>query len=240
MGNYDFETCEERLGHQFRDREVLKRALTHSSNKALDGDCNERMEFLGDAILGMIISEYLFQHFPDQSEGELTRIKSVVVSRPVLAVCARKLSMDEFVSVGRGLGQRKLPRSVLANVFEAVIAAVYQDAGLEGARVFILRNLIEHIQSVVSDEHDKNYKSLLQQHTQKEMASTPTYRVVSQSGPDHAKYFEVVAVINGIEYAAGRGRSKKEAEQRAAQLTLDILTAQHGSGKEPALNKPES
>ena len=223
------DNCETILRHKFKDPAFLEKALTHSSIKTMDGDCNERMEFLGDAILGMVISEFLYKNFPEYSEGELTRIKSVVVSRPILAVCAHDIELEQFIRVGRGLGQRKLPRSVLANVFEAVIAAIYEDAGLQSARAFILRNLKGQVEVVVQDEHEKNYKSLLQQHTQKVMAATPSYRVISQSGPDHAKQFEVATVINSIEHARGEGHSKKEAEQRAAEKTLQQLTAQHGA-----------
>ncbi|MDP6113055.1 MAG: ribonuclease III [Planctomycetota bacterium] len=219
---------EGRIGYNFIDPSKLELALTHSSSKSPDGVCNERQEFLGDAILGMVISEHLYRHFPDYNEGELTRIKSVVVSRPVLAVSLKEMGMDSYIRVGRGLGQRKLPRSVLANVFEAIICAIYEDCGLEQAQAFILFGLKSQILTVIQDEHEKNYKSLLQQYTQKEMASTPTYKVVSQKGPDHSKQFQVVAVISGKEYISGWGRSKKEAEQRAAEQTLSLLAEELG------------
>jgi ribonuclease-3 len=216
------------LGYTFKDDAKLELALTHSSSKLPDGVCNERQEFLGDAILGMVISEYLYLQFPDYDEGELTRIKSVVVSRLVLATSLKEMTLDTFIRVGRGLGQRKLPRSVLANVFEAIICAIFEDNGLEDAQKFILSSLKNQIQTVIQDEHEKNYKSILQQYTQKEMASTPTYKVVSQKGPDHSKQFQVVAVIGGKEYISGWGRSKKEAEQRAAEQTLVQLGEEIG------------
>ncbi|MDA0838215.1 MAG: ribonuclease III [Planctomycetota bacterium] len=216
------------LQYSFKDESKLDLALTHSSSKSPDGVCNERQEFLGDAILGMVISEQLYRQFPDYDEGDLTRIKSVVVSRPVLAMSLKEIGLDAYIRVGRGLGQRKLPRSVLANVFEAIICAIYEDSGLEEARKFILGSLKNQIHSVIQDEHEKNYKSILQQYTQKEMASTPTYKVVSQKGPDHSKQFQVVAVIGGREYISGWGRSKKEAEQRAAEQTLLILGEEAG------------
>ncbi|MBI2192194.1 MAG: ribonuclease III [Planctomycetes bacterium] len=234
MTEYESEACEAILKHSFRNLQLLEKALTHSSSKSSTAESNERMEFLGDAILGMIISEYLYQNFPDSSEGDLTRIKSVVVSRTILAQSAKVLQLGDFIRVGRGLGQRKLPRSVLANVFEAVIAAIYEDQGLDAARTFILNNLREQIQTVVQDEHEKNYKSLLQQYAQRELAATPTYRVISQKGPDHSKEFEVVVVINDLEYVTGWGRSKKEAEQRAAEQTLKQLLDQcEGNGGSP-------
>ena len=232
MTDLELESCEEVIDYQFKDRELLRLALTHSSSKNSDGVCNERLEFLGDAILGMVISEHLYKSLPDCDEGDLTRVKSVVVSRPVLAVSAREMGVEAYVQVGRGLGQRKLPLSVLANVFEGIVAAIYEDGGLEAAEKFILNNLRSHVQEVVQDRHQKNYKSLLQQFTQKEMAATPAYRVVSHKGPDHAKQFEVIAVVNGVEYTAGWGRSKKEAEQQAAEQTLKLLLKNDG-GDQP-------
>lgn len=239
MTQHTPQACEEVLRYKFRDSNLLERALTHSSNKTPEGDCNERMEFLGDAILGMVISEYIYQHFPHYSEGELTRIKSVVVSRPALAQSARALKLGDYIRVGRGLGQRKLPRSVLANVFEAIVAAIYQDSGLEAARTFILDNLRDQVQAVDQDEHEKNYKSLLQQFAQKMLAATPTYRVISQKGPDHSKEFEVIAVINDVDYVTGWGRSKKEAEQHAAEQTLKQLIHQHAGNGESAAQDPK-
>jgi len=220
--------CEKIIGYSFKGPELLALAMTHSSSKTTEGVCNERLEFLGDAILGMVVSEYLYDNFPDYSEGDLTRIKSVVVSRPVLAIAAREMGLQDYINVGRGLGQRKLPRSVLANVFEAIVAALYEDSGLEKAREFILKHLTDQVDTVIQDEHEKNYKSILQQFAQKEMAATPTYRVVDQRGPDHAKQFQVIAVIEGKEHAPGWGRSKKEAEQRAAEQTLELLLSENG------------
>jgi ribonuclease-3 len=232
--NIDREACERIVGYSFRNPSLLDLAMTHSSSKTTDGVCNERLEFLGDAILGMVISKYLYDNFPEYSEGDLTRVKSVVVSRPILAVCAREMGLQDFVRVGRGLGQRKLPRSVLANIFEAIIAAIYEDAGLERATKFVLDHLAEQVQTVVQDRHEKNYKSILQQYAQKEMTATPTYRVTTQKGPDHAKQFEVIAVINGKDFASGWGRSKKEAEQKAAELTLELLLRQNGGVESPS------
>lgn len=228
MTKKERQDCEAILGYSFENPERLELAMTHSSSKTAEGVCNERLEFLGDAILGMVVSEYLFDSFPDYAEGDLTRIKSVVVSRPILAIAAGEMGLQDYINVGRGLGQRKLPRSVLANVFEAIVAAMYADAGLEPVRKFIIEHLADQVETVVQDEHEKNHKSILQQFAQKEMAATPTYRVVDQKGPDHAKQFQVIAVIEGKEYVSGWGRSKKEAEQRAAEQTLELLLSENG------------
>ena len=222
--------CQRNLSYSSRNLAWLEKALTHPSNKLEDGRSNERMEFLGDAILGMIISEHLFETYGDRPEGHLTRIKSFVVSKPPLARRSQALGMDKFVSVGKGMLENgSLPESVLANVFEAIIAAVYIDGGLPEARRFVLDNLRCEIVRVEADEHDRNYKSILQQFAQKRLGATPTYRVVGHSGPDHQRSFQVEAVIGGTRYESAWGCSKKDAEQRAAELTYDKLLQEHGN-----------
>ena len=219
--------CEGRMGYRFRDVTILEQALTHSSIKTTDNPSNERLEFLGDSVLGLIMTEFLYNYFSDKDEGELTQIKSVVVSTAVLAQESTRLGVCDFYNVGKGVTRRrKLPVSLQANVFEALVAAIYKDGGLEEARRFVLRNLYHHVLSVSQDQHEKNYKSLLQQWAQKELNLTPTYRVLSEKGPDHLKHFEVVAVIGRQKYQSGIGRSKKEAEQVAARETLKRLLEQ--------------
>jgi len=216
--------CQRNLRYTFNNPAWLEKALTHPSNRFQDGGSNERMEFLGDAILGMIISEHLFESFIDRREGHLTRVKSFVVSGPPLARHSRELRLDEFVSVGKGMiDNGELPDSVMSNVFEAIIAAIYIDGGLPEARRFVLDNLAGEIARVEANEHEQNYKSILQQFVQRELAGTPTYRVIGRSGPDHERSFQVEVVINGKSYESAWGRSKKEAEQRAAELTYDVL-----------------
>lgn len=236
------EACERCLGYHFKNRELLVLALTHASDKvghtetpaeempedetsaeALD---NERLEFLGDSVLGMVVCEELFHSYPQSTEGELTNVKSVVVSRGVLARLSDEMGIPEFLSLGKGMTTyARLPESLRANVFEAVIAAIYLDSGLEAARRFVLTHVRKHIKMVERDQHRKNYKSTLQQYAQREFSITPTYRVISEEGPDHIKEFEVVAVIGDEEYATGRGKSKKDAEQEAARRTLRMLVA---------------
>jgi ribonuclease-3 len=225
--------CQARLGYPFSDRALLSQALTHSSGKTDTQPSNERLEFLGDAVLGLIISGFLFEAFPLYDEGELTKIKSVVVSSKSLARETSRLGLMEFFTIGKGMAnQGQLPVSILANVFEAIVAAIYLDGGLRAAQRFVLDKLMDQIEAVVSNQHRKNYKSLLQHHCQKHMNLTPTYRVVKQEGPDHVKSFQVVAVVGDREYDTGWGRSKKEAEQKAAEATLKLLLAEPKSGTE--------
>ncbi len=217
-------SCETDIGYRFRDPSLLLQALTHSSIKTADNPSNERLEFLGDSVLGLVMTEFLYNFFQSHDEGDLTQIKSVVVSTTVLAKESERLRLDQYYSVGKGVPRkRKLPISLLANVFEAVVAAIYKDVGLEGARRFVLRNLYHQVLAVAENRHRRNYKSILQQWAQKEMNATPTYKVASEKGPDHSKYFEVVAVIGKQKYRSGTGRSKKEAEQVAAKETLKVL-----------------
>jgi ribonuclease-3 len=225
--------CQEALNHQFKNITLLELALTHASCKTEDSPSNERLEFLGDAILGAVISEYLFDAHPELSEGDMTQIKSVIVSRPTIAVESERLGLWRFLSVGKGMATLdEVPVSLLANVFEAVIGAIYLDGGLEAAREFVLSNLSGQIELVENDRHRKNYKSLLQEFSQREFSSLPTYRVVKEEGPDHMKSFLVVTMIGDREFEAAWGRSKKEAEQNAAMATLRRLRI--SSAKEPA------
>ena len=224
--------CETRLGYEFDDLSLLGRALTHSSIKTVDNPSNERLEFLGDSILGLVMTEFLFNYFQDKDEGELTQIKSVVVSTQTLARQSARLGISGYYNVGKGVSRKKkLPVSLQANVFEAVVAAIYKDGGLEEARRFVLRNLYHEILAVAEDQYEKNYKSLLQQWAQKERNVTPTYRVMAENGPDHRKSFEVVAVIGKQKYKKGTGQSKKEAEQSAARETLMLLVGEDSLGK---------
>ena len=218
------EACEKRIGYSFKDPNHLVQALTHSSLKTIDNPCNERMEFLGDSVLGMVMTEFLFNFFPDRPEGELTQIKSAVVSTNTLAEESMRLGLDEVYAVGKGVtSRRKLPNSLMANVFEAVIAAIYIDGGIEQAKEFIVRNLYHQVLAVNQKEHSVNYKSILQQYLQKEDGSTPNYKVKSESGPDHAKEFIIQALLKKELLGIGEGTTKKEAEQSAAKAALEKL-----------------
>ncbi|MBI3726418.1 ribonuclease III [bacterium] len=214
---------ERRLGYRFASDERLQVALTHSSAKPEGRPSYERLEFLGDAVIGLVVSDFLFAAFPERDEGELTRIKSAVVSESALASCAARLRLDLALDAGKGVKKDGIPASIQADVFEAVSGAIYLDGGLEAARRFVLLNLAPAIESVLGARNARNWKSILQQYTQRLLATTPTYEVVRAVGPDHVKEFEVVALVKGEVRGAGRGRSKKVAEQAAARAALEAL-----------------
>ena len=213
-----------RIGYRFNHTALAIQAVTHSSAKEKDLPCNERLEFLGDAILGQVISEYLFHHFPGYEEGELSTMKSIIVSARTLSERARELNLEQVVILGRGLTEKRtLPRSIFCNAFEAVIAALYLDGGMEIARTFILDQLRTKVDEILKDEHEKNYKSMLQDHAQRTLAMVPVYRVTREVGPDHKKMFQVLVEVGGKEFGPAWGATKKESEQRAAKLALQSL-----------------
>jgi ribonuclease III len=217
--------CERIVKYRFQDRELLKRSLTHSSVSSTRLESNERLEFLGDSILGMIVSEILFDRFSECPEGEMTRIKSSVVSRSHCAELSSRLGLEECLFLGKGLvTHTEIPQSVIAGCFEAIIAAIYLDGGMEPTRRFLTEMLIHEIERLAEDETHENHKSLLQQISQKEFQATPRYQLLDEQGPDHSKSFKVSAVIEGTSYPAAWGRTKKEAEQRAAENALEALT----------------
>ncbi|HEX7901133.1 MAG TPA: ribonuclease III [Planctomycetota bacterium] len=224
---------EGKLRHTFKDPKIALQALTHSSAKDKDFPCNERLEFLGDAILGHIISEHLFQLFPDYEEGDLSTMKSIIVSAATLAEKAEELELEKLVILGRGLKEKRgLPKSILANAFEAVIAALYLDGGFEVTRAFVLGTLKVKVDEILKDEHEKNYKSLLQDYAQRSRATIPNYKVMREEGPDHKKMFHVVVELAGAQYGPAWGANKKEAEQRAAKKALQSLGLLSGAVEE--------
>ncbi|MCE9606671.1 MAG: ribonuclease III [Planctomycetia bacterium] len=216
-----FGRCEQKIGYVFRDRQMLRNALTHASGAQHRLASNERLEFLGDSILGAVICEMLYTRFPEYLEGELTKIKSVVVSRQTCAKVSESLGLDEFLLLGKGMAVADgLPSSLLADVFESLIAAVYLDGGHEAARSMIERHIAPEIDIAVGGENAGNYKSLLQHLSQREYGSTPTYQLLDEKGPDHSKCFQIAAVIGRNRYSPAWGRNKKESEQRAAHNAL--------------------
>lgn len=215
------EECQKAIDYRFQQPELLRAALTHASGANTRLASNERMEFLGDAILGLVTCEQLYFRFPDYQEGDLTKIKSVVVSRRTCARFSKLLRLGEFLFIGRGLGsQGQVPNSILADVFESLVAAIYLDGGLEAARPFILRFLEPEIEKVSEGALNGNFKSILQQMAQREMSSTPQYILLDEKGPDHSKCFKIAVVIGRHTYAGAWGANKKEAEQRAATNAL--------------------
>jgi ribonuclease-3 len=221
------EECQAVLGYRFTQLELLRGALTHASGADTRLASNERLEFLGDAVLGLVVCERLFQRFPDYLEGELTKIKSVVVSRRTCARISRELNLGEYLILGKGMSSSAaVPSSLLSDVFESLIAAIYLDGGLEPARDFILKHMGPEIDQVAEGAHGGNYKSLLQQLAQKEFGATPQYQLLDEKGPDHSKCFKIAAVIGRQSYAGAWGRNKKEAEQKAALNALSQINGE--------------
>ncbi|HTM55655.1 MAG TPA: ribonuclease III [Pirellulales bacterium] len=217
----ELERCERRIGYQFRDRSLLASALTHASGAQHRLASNERLEFLGDAILGAVVCEILYVQYPEYLEGDLTKIKSVVVSRQTCAKISEALGLQEFLILGKGMSSHpSVPPSLLADVFESLAAAIYLDGGDPAAREFIQRFIGPEIELAATGELGGNYKSLLQQLAQRENGSTPTYQLLDEKGPDHSKCFKISAQIGRSQFQPAWGRNKKEAEQRAARNAL--------------------
>ena len=212
------------MRYRFENSTYLQEALTHASGANHRLASNERLEFLGDSILGAIVCELLFRKYPDYLEGELTRVKSVVVSRRTCAKISKALALDDFLVLGKGMGsQDETPSSVLADVFESLIGAMYLDGGMEAAKRFIVRHIEAEIDETVDGQGGINYKSNLQQVSQRQFGETPTYLLLDEKGPDHSKCFKISAQIGRQRFAPAWGRNKKDAEQRAAMNALSQL-----------------
>jgi ribonuclease-3 len=221
------EVCQSAIGYRFRRPDLLRAALTHTSSADTRADSNERLEFLGDSVLGLVCCEQLYLRFPDYQEGDLTKIKSAVVSRRTCARLSRLLNLGDFLFLGKGMHfQSAIPANLLADVYEALVGAMYLDGGLEPAKEFILNYLNREIEEVAEAAHAGNYKSLLQQVAQKEFNATPAYHLLDEKGPDHSKCFKLSAVIGRYHYPAAWGRTKKEAEQKAAMNALAIINGE--------------
>jgi ribonuclease-3 len=223
------ESVERILGYQFQDQALLRCALTHASSASHRLRSNERLEFLGDAILGRIVCEEIYHRYPNRLEGELTQIKSAVVSRKTCAEVSKELGLIDYLFLGKGMSPRgQLPDSLAAGVLEALIAAMYLDCrDVEQVRRWVLEQIGECIEQAAQGNHYQNYKSQLQQHAQQYISCTPTYELLDEQGPDHHKCFEVCVEINGRRFASAWGPSKKEAEQKAAHNAireLDLLS----------------
>ncbi|MHC4450958.1 MAG: ribonuclease III [Planctomycetota bacterium] len=208
------------IGHVFRDKGFIFNALSHSSTKSDDRPSNERLEFLGDSVLGTLLAEALYRRYADADEGELTRIKSQAVSRATLERVATAMGLDRYILVGKGVKKKTIPSSLLGNLFEAIVGAIYLDAGLAATRKFVLRHLDVIVDEIVEDRAERNYKSLLQHYCQRELGAMPNYRVLRESGPAHGRMYEIAAMIKGEEIGLARANSKKEAEQGAARAAM--------------------
>jgi ribonuclease III len=213
---------------KFKNKSLLQRAVTHRSYVNESGKTakdNERLEYLGDSVLALVVNEYLFKHFEDYQEGKLAKIKSAVVSESTLAKLARKIDLGEFILMGRGedhSGGRERP-SILANTLEAVIGAIFLDSGLKVSRKFVLALIRDEIEIVNSPTSMRDPKTALQEYVQKKYKDRPVYEVVAERGPDHRKEFTVRLVINGREIVTGEGPSKRKAEMNAARISLQKI-----------------
>lgn len=222
------------IGYRVNDRRYFAQALTHRSYlQVMEGagiDSNERLEFLGDSILNMLIGEFLFRHYTDVQEGELTKLRSRLVNRKALIVGAHQIGLEDFILVNTSAEQalKKGNRSILADTFEAIIAAIYLDSGLslEPVKKFLERTLLrpETFEEIL--QTDENYKSLLLELVQGNGYSAPRYEVVGEEGPDHERIFTVQVYVNGMPVGQGSGRSKKRAEQEAAARAVEKLSTE--------------
>jgi len=212
---------EQITGYKFSSHNLLTKAFTHSSAADDRFLSNERLEFFGDSILAVVICQILFERFPGYLEGDLTKIKSMLVSRDTCAEVAGQLGLQRFLKVGKGLASdRALSGSLSAGLLEAIIAAIYIDGGLDAARSFILRTFAPLIDQADAEQTQGNFKSLLQEYAQQRLNATPIYELLDEKGPDHDKCFESQVFVGDRHFLSAWGRSKKEAEQKAAFQAL--------------------
>ncbi len=221
---WPMEQLEREIGYQYKDRTLLERALTHSSYSNEMGVpnhhmlCNERLEFLGDSVLSIITSDYLFSHYSDHPEGDLTRLRAEVVCERALAKYAAKIGLGNYLRLGRGeeRNRGRECRSIVADAFEALLASMYLDAGRDRVSAFLLPLIKEELETLSTGEFHGDGKTLLQQFVQQNEGDFLEYVTVGESGPDHRKVFSVEARLNGNVIGRGEGRSKRGAEQAAA------------------------
>lgn len=222
----EFDTFEAKIGYVFKNKKLIEQAFTHRSylneNREAGREHNERLEFLGDAVLELVVTEFLFAKYPEKPEGELTAYRAALVNTVSISEAATRLGMNEFLLLSRGESRDtgRARQIILANAFEAVIGAVYLDAGYDAAKEFIAAQLFHKTEMIVASRLWQDAKSRLQEIAQEKVGTTPSYQVIDQSGPDHDKRFVVGAFIGQEKVALGEGRSKQEAEQAAAEKAL--------------------
>lgn len=220
---------EKRIGYRFKDHQLLLSALRHRSVLTKENlgrhESNERLEFLGDAVLDFVIAEYFYHLFPGMVEGQLTKLRSVIVSGTSLVGAAKRIELGEFLLVSENESKAggRNRASILEDAFEALIGAMYLDGGVKPSRIFIETHLLDNWREIVTKDEYVNYKSLVLEHAQANSWDSPEYRLVDESGPDHAKRFVVEIFLNGISYGTGEGTSKKTAEQKAASAAAARL-----------------
>jgi ribonuclease III len=224
-----FDDLEARIGYRFKDRGLLEHALTHKSRAAEDASGgvidNESLEFLGDAVLGLVVADALFRQYPTSTEGQKSKIKAAVVSTHSLARHADQMGLGEHMILGRGEEKTggRFKQALLADAYEALIAAIFLDGGLEAAAEFLRRELKDALDAGSASLYARDYKSALQERLQALGRPLPEYRVSGEAGPDHRKTFSVEVVVQGQVLGAAEGKAKKEAEQEAARLALERL-----------------
>ena len=226
---------EQIIGYEFSDKNLLVKAFTHSS--AVDNRLmsNERLEFLGDSILAVVVCQALFENFTNYLEGDLTKIKSKLVSRETCAQISGQLGLQKYLKVGKGMvSNRALSGSLAAGVLETIIAAIHIDGGFEAARDFILRIYGSLIEQSDAEQDHGNFKSLLQQYSQEHFNATPSYLLLDEKGPDHNKCFELEVTISDRHFPSAWGSNKKEAEQKAASNALVELGVLEKAVENPA------
>jgi len=225
----DLDLLQINIGYTFKDSALLKQALTHKSyanEMQLDNPFgNERLEFLGDAVIELSISHILMERFHDCAEGKLSNMRAAIVNEAELSSLARKFNVGRYILLSRGEDESegRMKKSILANVYEAIIAAVYYDGGYNSAFALIEKHFSNLLAEVADKGFYRDYKSRLQEYAQKMFNTIPKYIIVTEEGPDHIKFFESQVVINDTYYEKGRGRNKKTAEQEAAEKTLRTL-----------------
>jgi ribonuclease-3 len=222
----DFEAFEESIGVKFKNKNLLTQAFIHRSyineNPKFKLSHNERLEFLGDAVLELVSTDFLYKKFKDSPEGELTAYRSALVNANIISEIATELNVNEYLLLSKGESKDvgKARQYILANTYEAIVGAIYLDLGYDEARVFIERTLLPRIDDIVANKLWRDSKSLVQEKAQEYTGITPAYRVMHESGPDHDKRFTVGLFLGGDMIAEGKGKSKQEAEQDAAKMSL--------------------
>jgi ribonuclease-3 len=225
----DFSFLEEKIGVEFSNLDLLKEAVTHRSyineNPSWNLSHNERLEFLGDAVLELIVTDYLFHKYPEYDEGRLTSIRAALVNYQALSKVARKLGIEDFLLLSKGESKDtgKARDVILANTTEALLGAIYLDKGYQEAKDFVLKNILVDVESIVKMNLDKDAKSLFQEIAQEKFKITPVYKVLKEFGPDHHKTFVVGVFLNDNKIAEGSGFSKQEAELEAARKGLHVF-----------------
>ena len=223
----DFTTFENAIGFDFIDKTLLERAFTHRSyineNPRSGLSHNERFEFLGDAVIELIVTDYLFRTYPKHTEGELTAYRSALVNAIIMGEVATALNMNDFLLLSKGEAKDtgRARQTILANTYESFVGALYLDQGYDGANVFVTNTLIPRLADIIAKKLWRDAKSMIQEEAQERLGVTPAYRVVVETGPDHDKFFTIGVFFHDKKVAEGKGRSKQEGEQKAAYAALE-------------------